>query len=155
MRPTPGMRFGKLVIKERVPGLKSKSTIWRCDCDCGGSIVTTWDCIRRKTRSCGCLYFGRQNNLTHGLTQTNEYRIWAGMQQRCSNPNRPEYPNYGGRGIRVCERWGDFELFLGDMGPRPGLEYSIDRINNDGNYEPGNCRWATKSEQQSNRRVCK
>ena len=88
---------------------------------------------------------------THLLSKTPEYRAWANMWQRCTNPKAAGYENYGGRGIRVCERWRLFENFLADVGPRPeGL--TLDRINNDGNYEPGNCRWATRSEQQFKRR---
>jgi len=92
---------------------------------------------------------------THGKTGTSEYKAWDGMKQRCFNPNDKSYPNYGGRGIRVCARWlgpNGFVHFLADVGPRPSSRHSIDRINNDGNYAPGNCRWATPIEQQSNRR---
>ena len=84
---------------------------------------------------------------------TPEYVVWAGIIQRCTDPGCGSYQRYGGRGITVCDRWrNSFENFLADMGPRPGLEYSIDRINNGGNYEPGNCRWATREEQRSNTR---
>jgi len=82
-----------------------------------------------------------------------EYHVWEGIKQRCLNPNRRGYEYWGGRGITICERWLDFENFYADMGPRPGAGYSIDRYpDNDGNYEPGNCRWATASEQQRNTR---
>jgi len=84
-------------------------------------------------------------------SQSPIFRTWANMRQRCYNPNSPQYPNYGGRGISICERWNDFNTFVQDMGPRPD-GHSIDRIDVDGNYEPSNCRWATNSEQLSNRR---
>lgn len=88
----------------------------------------------------------------HNKTKTSEYRIWRNMRYRCKNPNARQYSDYGGRGITVCARWDDFELFLQDMGPRPSLKHSIDRINNDGNYEPSNVRWATMLVQNNNNR---
>ena len=94
------------------------------------------------------------NRTTHGMKYTPEYVSWNAMKGRCLNKNDPAFKNYGGRGIKVCARWKkSFENFFADMGPRPSLDYGIDRINNNGNYEPSNCRWATAKEQSSNKRT--
>ena len=89
---------------------------------------------------------------THGMSKTPEYRAWIHMKDRCFNPNSKDYPNWGGRGITVCDRWLNFENFLADMGSRPTTKHSLDRIDNDGDYSPKNCKWSTKAEQQNNRR---
>jgi hypothetical protein len=134
---------------------------WRCVCDCGTSRdVRAHDIRSGKSRSCGCL--NREAsvaaNSRHGSSpragSTPEYRVWLSMIQRCTNPARRCYPSYGGRGIAVCERWRDFANFLADVGPRPAGK-SLDRIDNDGHYEPGNVRWVTQREQCANKRTNK
>lgn len=112
------------------------------------------DLKKGHTSSCGCLR--RETLRTHGLSRSvPEYCVWECMIARCRNPSRSWFHLYGGRGISVCERWLNFENFLADMGPRPTPDHSLDRVNNDGNYEPGNCRWATRIEQANNTRINK
>lgn len=135
-----------------------KHSVWRCVCSCDAErevIVRGAELIKGATKSCGCLAVEMTicRSLTHGKSRTTEYRIWAGIKDRCLNPNSRSYPGWGGRGIKMCQRWQEsFEAFLEDVGDRPGMEYTLDRIDNDGNYEKGNVRWATWTEQQNNRR---
>ncbi len=159
-----GQRFGRFIVTKSLGLNKCGHAIWECTCDCGNiRIVVGGDLTRGKRKSCGCLRvdYGRSSGarlLRHGHAAggkfSRTYRSWHAMHQRCSNKNDDRYENYGGRGIKVCERWGSFENFLADMGERPaGL--SLHRTDNDGNYEPGNCKWATSKEQASNRRLPK
>jgi hypothetical protein len=106
------------------------------------------------TKSCGCLnHENRQKPRRHGLSwKIPEYRSWINMRQRCLNKNNPRYKDYGGRGIKICKRWSSFENFLADMGQMPGPGYSIERINNDGDYEPDNCIWLPRRDQWKNKR---
>lgn len=149
-----GKRIGRLVVIERAHNISHRAA-WLCLCDCGNTHVVSSHILQRKaTRSCGCLHIERM--LTHGHTSRGkihpEYNVWKTMRQRCSNPNRNSYPNYGGRGIQVCARWDtSFGNFIADMGPRP-KGYTIERIDNDDDYKPTNCKWIPLTEQWKNRR---
>jgi hypothetical protein len=147
----PGLRFGRLVTF-REDGRLGGSVAWICQCDCGTSHRTRgYQLTGGMIFSCGCLR--REKASTHGMSRTPEYAAWIGIRNRCYNPNIDSYPNYGGRGISVCERWiNSFENFYSDMGPRPSEGHSIDRMDANGNYEPSNCRWATLTEQNRNLR---
>jgi hypothetical protein len=151
-----GRKVGRLVVLRRAgPPGSSPTTRWICQCDCGGTAeVSGADLRRGSTRSCGCLRAETMASAhrSHGGSSTPEFQAWMSMHKRCENPRMRNFRHYGARGIRVCERWSSFENFLADVGPRPSPEHSLDRIDNDGNYEPTNCRWATRSQQQKNRR---
>lgn len=131
--------------------------MWLCVCDCGNRFKERANRLSGgplDRQSCGCVQREGQKyrTRTHGMTGSPEFKSWDGAKRRCNNPNDKDFPNYGGRGIRFSEAWAKFEDFYRDMGPRPGPGYSLDRIDVNGDYEPGNCRWATAKLQSNNRR---
>lgn len=146
-----GHRTGRLAIQYRLPERISGRIVWRCICDCGNACQVTSNQLLHKTkptRSCGCLKLDVLR--THGGSGTSEFSAFQNMHQRCSNQKSPRFAGWGGRGISVCERWQTFENFIADMGPKPSPALTLERIDNDGNYEPGNCEWATRKKQQRN-----
>lgn len=152
-----GQKFGRLTVVERV-GSKNGHSAWLCKCDCGNEKVITANNLKDNTISCGCYHkeIAKISNTIHGKTNTSLSYVWSAMKQRCFNSKNKAYKNYGGRGITVCDEWkNDFQTFYDYVSQLPhfGEEgYSLDRINNDGNYEPGNVKWSTKKEQNNNRR---
>lgn len=152
-----GERFGKLTVIERA-GVDSRGErLWLCECDCGNTAIASTSVLRgNRKKSCGCLYAEavRGNAYKHGKAYSRIYREWRNMKYRCRNPNSSSYAWYGGRGIQVCDRWLKFETFYDDVSMLPHFgdpNYTLDRIDGDGNYEPGNVRWADKFTQANNR----
>lgn len=151
-----GERYGRLAAIRRTRQGPRRESYWLCRCDCGNEIEISLSNLRTgNSASCGCLRseITTATSTTHGhrVGNTPEYESWSAMLARVRAKSGRRFEDYGARGITVCERWLLFENFLADMGTRPPGT-SIDRINNDGNYEPGNCRWATASEQLANQR---
>lgn len=149
-----GQRFTRLLVESRVPAAGAKAA-WLCVCDCGERRVVLGSHLRAgNSKSCGCLRVDQAKaNRKHGMAESLAYKRWESIKQRCFNPSNPSYRNYGGRGVTMCDEWvSSFEAFYAHVGECPGPGLSLDRIDNDGNYEPGNVRWATGSTQQLNRR---
>lgn len=149
-----GRRFGRWAVLGLSGDRSGRLYKWTCRCDCGTvRDVVSATLVNGASQSCGCLHreMARELNTVHGGKGTPEYRAWKHMRERCNNPNDKRYENYGGRGIRVCDRWNDFTAFMSDLGPRPSRRHSIERIDVNGHYEPGNVKWATVKEQARNK----
>lgn len=151
-----GKQFGRLTVISDFSKASDGQVVWHCLCICGGVANVRGDLLRKGiSKSCGC--FSRESaslrRTSHGMTSSPEYKIWVGMKERCHNDTCAGYKNYGARGISVCPEWNvSFEQFYSDIGPRPSINHSVERIDVNGNYEPSNCKWATKVDQARNRR---
>lgn len=136
-------RFGKWIVLGLAPSA-NRCRKWVCACDCG-NVKNVYQMHLISGASIGCRGCSRKGR-KHGKSSSPEYKVWFGMRSRCNNTKQPNYKWYGAKGIKVCDRWNDFEKFLEDMGERPGENYVIDRIDPELDYEPGNCEWVTKWE---------
>lgn len=158
-RDLRGRRYGRLVALEPCSGSRSYARRWRCRCDCGGvAFIHTAKLVNGETRSCGCLRRENSRKLAsgldhalyatkHGLSHHPVYVAWCNMRKRCEDPSNPGYRNYGARGISICDRWQNVELFFGDLiGFWPGRDYEMHRIDRDGDYEPLNVEWVERSD---------
>ena len=153
-----GKKFGRLLAIEKAGKTKRGDILWRCLCDCGNEPIIRGSNMRNgNTKSCGCLFKESLSKrfTKHKMCHTPTYCSWDSMFQRCNNSNNPHYKDYGGRGIKICDSWLKFENFYKDMGKRPDLSFTIERVNNNKGYFSGNCMWATRSEQSRNKRIRK
>lgn len=149
-----GKRFGLLFVLEPIELFEGRRK-WQCICDCGNLTVAAGSNLGNgHTKSCGCLrrQWTKTHKTTHGMSKTPEHKTWSNIHARCEDPKHVSFKYYGVKGVRVCDRWKSFEAFFEDMGNRPSPNHSLDRINPDGDYCPENCRWATWTQQNNNRR---
>lgn len=147
------MKYEQLTYLEDAGKNKHGQPLWRLACDCGTECVKIASAVRTgKTKSCGCRRHAGLGNRKHGKRRSKEYTAWCNMHLRCYNEKNPHYKNYGGRGIFVADRWHDFPAFYEDVGDAPGLNYTLDRIDNNLGYGPGNIRWARREVQSRNKR---
>lgn len=145
-----GMVFGRLTVTEYAGSNSRRNSKWNCVCTCGVSLETlSVSLLRGVTKSCGCLSPDRnRERASHGMSNSAEFRVWADMWQRCTNPNNKAYPRYKDRA--PPDIWRDFAVFYAELGPRPTSKHTLERVDNDKPYGPGNCRWATVAEQNRN-----
>jgi len=146
-----GKKFGSLTVIENITKERSR---WLCRCDCGNTHEAyAFQLLNGKSDNCGCLTGAKSSvsHAIHGMSGSPLHRTWSGMRQRCLNPNNDRWDSYGGRGIKICDRWLSFENFYADMGDRPA-DTSLDRIDNDKGYFPANCKWSSRQQQQNNMR---
>lgn len=149
-RDLTGMTFGRLTVASLHGKDRYRFSMWECSCSCGNTCIVRSNCLlRRGQQSCGCIRL--ENKTTHGLSDSPEYRVFRAAMNRCRNPNNPAYKDYGGRGIQFL--FPTFESYLTELGRRPSEGMTVDRIDNNGNYEPGNVRWVTPFQQVHNRRI--
>jgi hypothetical protein len=148
-----GRKFGRLTVAGYAGRNARGGSQWLCECECGSEIISRQRSLQSgSTRSCGCLH--SDVVIKHADSNSTEYRTWDSMKRRCYNPRTKHFEHYGGRGIKVCDRWRDsYEAFLEDMGRRPSSKHSLDRIKNDGDYELSNCRWTLQVIQIRNRSI--
>lgn len=157
MHDLRGKQFGRLtpIEAQSIQTIGRKRIFWRCECSCGGTtLVVASSLLVGDTKSCGCLQreSAAEKGTKHGESRTRRYKTWNGIVQRCTNPRNQAFRNYGGRGITVCDNWLTYKGFTEDVPPPPDGDFSLDRIDNNRGYEPGNVRWATPKMQRANQR---